>query len=397
MGIGDPLATVLAVDEAGDVLHRTRSIEGEECGEIVDRLGLEVGDGAAHAAGFELEDAECLAAGEHVIGLGVPVRQRQRVDFDAFVPADQLDRRVQNGQVCQAEEVHFEQADGRALVHRPLGHGDRLGLIALVDGTAERDVFAERVAGDHDGGGVGAGMPDDAVQALGLSEQLLDIGVAAARVAQLGGLRDCFLEGDVELVRDQPGDAVDIGEAHAERAAGVADGGLRAERAEGDDLSDAVAAVLLGDVANHLVATVVGEVHVDVGHLAALGIEEALEDELVFERVDVGDAEAEEDQAAGGAAADGLGDALAGGELREVHDDQEILGEAGLTHDGEFVVESLLVGRGRVRVALVQAAEGELGEAIVGGFAFAEIGLGEHGGGRTRASRRSARRRAGCW
>ena len=45
-------------------------------------------------------------------------------------------------------------------------------------------------------------MPDDAVEALSLIEQLLDIGVAAARVAQLGGLRDCFLEGDVELVRN---------------------------------------------------------------------------------------------------------------------------------------------------------------------------------------------------
>ena len=50
-------------------------------------------------------------------------------------------------------------------------------------------------------------------------------------------------------------------------------------RPEGDDLRDAVVTVLLGDVADDLVAAVVRDVEVDVGRLLAVDVEEALEDE----------------------------------------------------------------------------------------------------------------------
>ena len=59
---------------------------------------------------------------------------------------------------------------------------------------------------------------------------------------------------DVQLVGDRLGDAVRlrVGEAHG--PPGVADGGLGAERPEGDDLRHPVVAVLAGDVGDHLVA-----------------------------------------------------------------------------------------------------------------------------------------------
>ena len=250
-------------------------------------------------------------------------------------------------------------------------------VVALVGGSAERDVFAERVAGDDDGGGVGAGVPDDAVEALGLTEEFFNLGVPCAGSAEVGGLGDGVLEGDVEDVGDGAGDAVDVVEAHTERAAGVTDGGFCAEGAEADDLGDAVAAVLLGDVADHFVAAVVGEVHVDVGHFATLGVEEALENEAVFERVDVGDAEAVEDEAAGGATADSLGDALVVGEACEVGDDQEVFGEAGFADDFEFVVEALDVLGGGVGYALVEAGAGDIGEVLDGGLAGGDVRLWE--------------------
>jgi hypothetical protein len=64
----------------------------------------------------------------------------------------------------------------------------------------------------------------------------------------------------------------------------------RAERAEGDDLGHLLAAVFLRDVLDDLAAAVRAEVDVDVGHADALGVEEALEQQAVLERVDVGDA-----------------------------------------------------------------------------------------------------------
>ena len=93
-------------------------------------------------------------------------------------------------------------------------------------------------------------------------------------------------------VGDQLGEAVADAVVVAEDARGVARGRAREHAAEGDDLRDAVGAVLLGHVADHAIAAADGEVDVDVRHRHALGVEEALEQQVVAERVDVRDLEA---------------------------------------------------------------------------------------------------------
>ena len=119
-----------------------------------------------------------------------------------------------------------------------------------------------------------------------------------------------------ELVRDGLRDAVDLAVRVAEHAADVADGGPGEHRAERDDLGDVVLAVLAPDVGDDLVAPAVLEVHVDVGHRHAVGVEEALERELVEDRVDRRDPERVRDDAARGAAPAGRLDALAAGRMR---------------------------------------------------------------------------------
>ena len=127
-----------------------------------------------------------------------------------------------------------------------------------------------------------------------VSSSSLTASLLLGGAAQVLDLVERPLEGDAERVRHQPRDAVDIAVGHAECAPAVADRGLRAKRPEGDDLRHAVAAVALGGVADHFLAAVVGEVEVHVGHLAALGVEEAFEDEPVLGRLDVRDVEAVE-------------------------------------------------------------------------------------------------------
>ena len=83
----------------------------------------------------------------------------------------------------------------------------------------------------------------------------------------------------------------------AEHARGVARGRAREHLAEGDDLRHAVGAVLLGHVADHALAAAHGEVDVDIRHRHALGVEEALEQQVVAQRVDVGDLQAVGDDA----------------------------------------------------------------------------------------------------
>ena len=107
--------------------------------------------------------------------------------------------------------------------------------------------------------------------------------------AKPGLLLERVLQLDVQDVRHQLGDAVHVREGHVEHAADVLDRRARAQRAEGDDLRHLLAAVLLGDVLDHLAAAVRAEVDVDIGHADALRIEEALEQQAVLQRVDIGD------------------------------------------------------------------------------------------------------------
>ena len=76
-----------------------------------------------------------------------------------------------------------------------------------------------------------------------------------------------------------------------EHATGVTDRGAGEHRAEGDDLGDPVPPVLLGHVVDDAVASGDGEVDVHVRHRFAARIEEALEEQVVAHRVDVGDLE----------------------------------------------------------------------------------------------------------
>src|SRR5207237_3316356 len=84
------------------------------------------------------------------------------------------------------------------------------------------------------------------------------------------------------------------------------------------------------------------EVHVDVGHLLAARVEEALEQEAVADGVDVDDAQAVGDAAAAGRTASGPdSDAPFARVADEVPDDEEVGGEAHLRDDAQLVVEPL--------------------------------------------------------
>ena len=145
------------------------------------------------------------------------------------------------------------------------------------------------------------------------------------------------------------------GEAHD--PARVLEGLFGLDRAVGDDLRDPLAAVLLGDIADHLTAPALVEVDVEVGHRHALGVEEALEDQAVRDRVEVGDLHrVGAHRARTRAAARADADALGLGPRDEVGDDEEVAGVALVEDDLGLVVGLLarVVGDAG-REALVQA------------------------------------------
>ena len=141
---------------------------------------------------------------------------------------------------------------------------------------------------------------DEALERPGEVDDLAHQRVGVVGGAELLPRLEALLEVDLRAFGDQLRDPVDRAVGDLEHAAGVADGGARHHRREGDDLGDAIAAVLLRDVVDHPVAARDREVDVHVRQVFARRVEEALEQEAVPHRVEVGDLEAVGGQAAGG-------------------------------------------------------------------------------------------------
>src|SRR5262249_55283303 len=118
---------------------------------------------------------------------------------------------------------------------------------------------------------------------------------------------------------------------------------------ERDDLGHVLAAVLARDVLDDLAAARLAEVDVDVGGRDALLVEEALEDEVVLDRIDVGDAQRIRDERArGGAAPRSHGHALLARVADEAPEDEEVARETHAPDDADLLLEARLVVRERV-------------------------------------------------
>ena len=224
-------------------------------------------------------------------------------------------------QRAQPEEVHLQEPDALDLLHRPLG--DDFVLLALV----ERHELGQRLGRDDDAGGVDRGVARHAFEPPRDGEQLLDALVLLLHLLERRVLLERLVERHVERGRNRFGDLVGVGVGNVHDARDVAHDCPRLHRPEGDDLRDVLAAVLARDVVDDLAAPALAEVDVDVGQRHALGVEEALEDEVVLDRVDVGDAQAVGDEAAGRrAAARPDRDRLLARVADEVPDDEEVPG-----------------------------------------------------------------------
>ncbi len=100
-----------------------------------------------------------------------------------------------------------------------------------------------------------------------------------------------------------------------------------------------LAAIFVVDVLDHLLAPLVLEIDIDVGRLAPLRRDEALEQQVGERRVYIGDADAIADGGIGGRAAALAQYALRAGEADDVLDGQEIGGIAKLLDQLQFMAD----------------------------------------------------------
>ena len=166
----------------------------------------------------------------------------------------------------------------------------------------QRQIFDQRLVGDDHPSGMCPCVADCALHAHGRIDQRLHARIGIIDFLELGNLHRVFFDGNGSAgdKRHQLGDAVHVGQGDVHHTAYVTDSSLRTHGTEGDDRCHLVIAIFSGAVFHHLGAAVVAEVQVDVGHADAPGVEEALEDEIVLERVDQRDVQRIRDDRAGG-------------------------------------------------------------------------------------------------
>ena len=170
-----------------------------------------------------------------------------------------------------------------------------------------------------------------------MSSSLATIGSASRASCSLGSAAMACgrVTGLAGLIGHQLAEPVDLAVGHLQHAADVAQHGAGLQLAEGDDLGHAVRAVALAHIGDHLVAAVLAEIDVEVGHRHALGIEEALEQQAEADRIEIGDGERPGDQRARARAAAGADrNAFGLGPFDEVGDDQEV---ALIVHAGDDI------------------------------------------------------------
>ena len=213
-------------------------------------------------------------------------------------PPDEGDRLVDHVEVAEPEEVHLQEAEVHDVVHPDLRHDLLVGALLL-----ERDHLDQRLRTDDDAGRVDGVRPRQPLERSREVDDLLRDRVRVDGLAQLGAGLERVLEHLPRPFRDHLREAVDDAVRDVEHAPGIADRGAGGHRREGDDLRDAVAAVLLGDVVDDAVAARDGEVDVHVRQVLARRVQEPLEEQPVAHRIDVGDLEAVGGERAGGRAA----------------------------------------------------------------------------------------------
>ena len=229
---------------------------------------------------------------------------------------DQIEALADGGQHAERQHVDLEHAERVDVVLVPFEEGAiRHG--AVVD----RHGLVEALAREHEAAHVLGEVAREAKQRVGERDRLADgrVGGVEPRLAhvRLGELV-------VARAPHQAGQRRRHVLLQAQRLAHLAHGHARAVVDDGRADGGTLAAVAGIEVLDHLLAPLVLEIDVDVGRLAPVGRDEALEQQVDAGGIDAGDAEAVAHGAVGGRAAALAEDLLLAGVAHDVVDGEEI-------------------------------------------------------------------------
>ena len=187
------------------------------------------------------------------------------------------------------------------------------------------------------------GIAREALETFRHVDKIMDLLILLVPGLQVRIHRNCPIQRDVQLLGDHLGDLIRLRVGQVEDAGYVTDDTAGSHRTERNDLNDPVPPVLPNDIVDDLLSALEAEIHIDIRHGHALRIQEAFKDQIVFERVEVRDAERVGYNGAGRtAAARSDRDSMVPGKFDVIPYNKEVIDEAHPADRVQFVRKALL-------------------------------------------------------
>ena len=188
--------------------------------------------------------------------------------------------------VRRPRKIELHQACGFNVIFVKLRNDVGAALLAI-----ERREIGEHRGCDHHATGMLAGVARQALERARHVDECTHFVIFAVQALEFRLFLERFVERHLQFKGNQLGDAIDHAIGVTLHAANIAHHRFGCHGAVGDDLGDALGAILGSDILNDPVAPRHAEVDVEVGHRDTLRIQKALEQQVVAQRINIHNAQ----------------------------------------------------------------------------------------------------------
>ena len=357
---------MLARNIARNRLHRTRTVQRHNCGNIFNGMRLESGHNIGNTRTFKLKHTGGFALCQHRIRRIVIQRNIVQMKI-RMLALHHFFRIGKHGEISQTQKVHLEQTQ---FFQRR--HDELRDHIAVIGG--ERYIMVDRFIGDDNTGRVRGRMARHSLQTARRVDELMNGFIALIHLPQLLRRRECLINGNMQLGRNQFCHHIDVTIRNIERASDISNRVTRRHRAERHNLCDMIRAILARHVINHFLPAFIAKIHVDIRHADAFRIQKAFEIQRILNRVKRGNIQTVGDhRACRRASARTDRNAMRFGIVNKIPYNQEIIDKAHALNHIQFILQTLALFRVIRIIAAVKAFHAQLVQIFLRGVSVRHI------------------------
>ena len=250
-------------------IHRTRTIQRDQCGNIVEVIRLQRFQQRTHTIRIQLEHAKRVTSRQQIVRGTVIQRNLRMVDTRLAIRLDIVQRIANNRQVGKTKKIHLDQTKRFTRMIFQRGRNRTIGTFQ------QRRRIRNRLATHDRGARMHAGLTNQPLNTHRLIRNTLRIRIGIIQFTEFTSLRITFrrrLENIAQRNilatrlrrRQRLGDTLAHGEFVAHDSRGILQRLLGFDGAVDHTLRDLVSTVLVADVIKHSAAAIRIEIDVDI-------------------------------------------------------------------------------------------------------------------------------------